>query len=261
MLTRTGVGLEEPTAAANAAGFSAVSTAAGFLSMTVSKVRAGASGVLRPPSQCLIASRLNPNVSENLACVIPSRLRIGFTSTSWGTCALNPSCSPARKASTSLRPSIICSNCVFMLPPVSLENTIGPFPYGVALCHGQIFFVILRKNGDKKNRKSLVAPDIHNPCPTAFPHSFACDPDLSKSARSTDQVSTFWVSRNECYDVRTLLLAKELVGNCEISRRLDNRLHKLSCTPLDTMSQAKIVCHWTPTSCGLCRDREPMVRN
>src|SRR5690242_3145205 len=70
------MGLEEPTAAANAAGFRAVSTAAGFLSMTVSNVRAGASGVLRPPSQCLIASRLKPNVSENLACVMPSRLRI-----------------------------------------------------------------------------------------------------------------------------------------------------------------------------------------
>jgi hypothetical protein len=49
-----------------------VSTAAGFLLMTVSNARAGASGVLRPSSQCLMASRLNPNVSENLACVIPS---------------------------------------------------------------------------------------------------------------------------------------------------------------------------------------------
>jgi hypothetical protein len=56
-----------------------VSTAAGFLLITVSNVRAGASGVLRPPSQCLIASRLKPNVSENLACVIPSRLRIALT--------------------------------------------------------------------------------------------------------------------------------------------------------------------------------------
>src|SRR5258708_37083171 len=70
--------------------------------------------------------------------------------------------------------------------------------------------------------------------PPLFPHSFACDPDLSKSARSTDQVSTFWVSRNECYDVRTLLLAKELVGNCEISRRLDDRL------------DSSLVLHWTP---------------
>jgi hypothetical protein len=43
-----------------------------------------------------------------------------FTSTSWGTCALNPYCSPVRKASTSLSPSIICSNCVFMLSPVGL---------------------------------------------------------------------------------------------------------------------------------------------
>ena len=118
-------GLEEPTAAANAAGFSALSTAAGFLSITVSRVRAGASGVRRPPSQCLIASRLNPNVSENLACVMPSRFRIALTSTSWGTCALNPSCFPARKASTSLRPSIICSNCVFMLGPQVQLYAIG----------------------------------------------------------------------------------------------------------------------------------------
>ena len=153
-----------------------------------------------------------------------NRLRIAFTSTSWGTCALNSFCFPARKASTSFRPSIICLNCVFMLSPISLENTIGPFPYSVALCHRQIFFLILRKNGDKKNRKSLVAPDIHNPGRTAFSHSFACDPDLSKSARSTDQVSTFWVSRNQCHDVRTLLLAKELVGNRE-GREVDGVLY------------------------------------
>src|ERR1700722_20207702 len=93
-LTSTVEGLEEPTAGAKAAGFRALRTATGFLAITVSKVRAGASGVLRPPSQCLIASRLKPNVSENLACVMPSRLRMAFTSTSWGTCALNPSCSP-----------------------------------------------------------------------------------------------------------------------------------------------------------------------
>src|SRR5258707_6833407 len=203
MLTRTVVGLEEPTAAANGAGFSAVSAAAGFLSMTVSKVRAGASGLLRPPSQCLIASRLNPNVVENLACVMPSRFRIAFTSTSWGTCALNPACFPARKASTSFRPFIICSNCVFMLSPVGLENTIGPSPQRVALCHGQVFFLILGKNRNKKNRKSVVAPDIYNPGPTAFPHSLSCDPNLSKSAGSPDQISAFQVTRNQCYDVRT----------------------------------------------------------
>src|SRR5579864_4433793 len=236
----TVMALDEPTAAANAAGLSAVSTAAGFLSITVSKVRAGASGVLRPPSQCLIASRLNPNASENLACVMPSRLRMAFTSTSWGTCALNPSCFPARKASTSLRPCIICSNCVFMLSPIGLENTIGPLLQHVALCHRQVFFLILRKNCDQKNRESLVSPDIHNPCPATLSHSLAWNPDLSKSARPSDQISTFWVCRNERHDVRTLLLAKELVGNCEIARRLDNRLHSLSCTPLDTMNQAKL---------------------
>src|SRR6266404_4855069 len=208
------------------------------MSMTVSKVRAGASGILRPPSQCLIASRLNPNVFENLACVMPSRFRIAFTSTSWGTCALNPSCFPARKASTSFRPFIICSNCVFMLSPMSLqnalENTIGSCPQRVALCHGQVFFLILGKNRNKKNRKSLVAPDIHNPGPTALSHSLACDPDLSKSAGSPNQIPTFRVSRNQCYDVRTLLLAKELVGNREVSRRLDNRRHN------------SLVLHWTP---------------
>ena len=41
-------GFEGPIAAANTAGFRAVSTAAGFLSIIVSKVRAGASGVLLP---------------------------------------------------------------------------------------------------------------------------------------------------------------------------------------------------------------------
>ena len=214
--------------------------------MTVSKVRAGASGVLRPPSQCLIASRLNPNVLENLACVIPSRFRIAFTSTSWGTCALNPSCSPARNASTSFKPSIICSNCVFMLSPISLENTIGPFPYSVALCHRQIFFLILRKNGDKKNRKSLVSPDIHNPRPATFPHSFTCDPDLSKSARSTDQVSTLRVSGNECHDVRTLLLAEELVGN----RGVSTTVCTILLYSIGHYQSSKIVCHWTPIDLG-----------
>jgi hypothetical protein len=203
--------------------------------MTVSKVRAGASGVLRPPSQCLIASRLNPNVSENLACVMPSRLRMAFTSTSRGTCALNPSCSPARKASTSFRPSIIRSNCVFMLSPVSLENSVGPFLQRVALRHRQVFLLILRKHCDQKNRKSRVAPDIHNPCPAAFSHSLPCNPDFSKPARSTDNVSTFRVRRYQRHNVRAFLLAKEFVGNGEISRRLDNRLYRFICTPMDTL--------------------------
>src|SRR5579871_1192448 len=233
-----------------AAGFSAVSTAAGFLSITVSNVRAGASGVLRPPSQCLIASRLKPNVSENFACVMPNRLRIALTSTSWGTYALNPSCSPARNASTSLRPSIICSNCVFMLPPVGLENTIGTFLQRVALRHRQVSFLIFRKNRDEKNRKPFVTPDIHNPRPATLSHSFACNPDLSKSASSADHVSTLRVCRNECYDVRTLLLAKELAGNGEVSGRLDDRLHNVCCTPLDTIGSSGIVCHWTPRILG-----------
>src|SRR5208282_3933262 len=156
---------------------------------------------------------------------MPSRLRIAFTSTSWGTCALNPSCSPARKASTSLRPSIICSNCVFMLPPVSLENTVGTFLQRVAFCHRQILFLILRKNRDQKNRKSLIAPDIHNPRPATLPHSFASNPGLSKPTGSADNVSTFRISRKKCHDICTLLLAKELVGNGEVSGRLGERLH------------------------------------
>src|ERR1019366_2784688 len=59
-----------------ASGCRAVMTAAGFLSITVSSVRAGASGVRRPPSQCLIASRLKPKVSEKRDCVMLSLLRI-----------------------------------------------------------------------------------------------------------------------------------------------------------------------------------------
>jgi hypothetical protein len=62
--------------------------------------------------------------------------------------------------------------------------------------------------------KSLVAPDIHNPDAATFLLSLQTGP--SKPARST-----FRVSRNKC----TLLLAKELVGNREVTRRLDNCLH------------------------------------
>ena len=47
--------------------------------------------------------------------------------------------------------------------------------------------------------------------------------------------STFRVCRNQRDDVRTLFLAKQLVGNSEISRRLDHRLHSVVCTPLDTL--------------------------
>ena len=46
-------------------------------------------------------------------------------------------------------------------------------------------------------------------------------PDLSKSAGSTDYIPTFRVSRNQGHDVHTLLLAKKLVRNCEISRRAE----------------------------------------
>src|SRR5262249_10216034 len=154
------------------------STAAGFLSITVSRVRADASGVLRPPSQCLIASRLNPKVSENLACVMPSRLRMAFTSTSWGTCALNPSRSPARKASMSLRPSIISSNCVFTLAAIGHENIIGAFLQCVALRHRQIFFLLFRKSCDQETGKPVFAPDIDTSALTTLSHPLACHTDL-----------------------------------------------------------------------------------
>ena len=77
-----------------------------------------------------------------------------------------------------------------MLAPVRLENSLGSFPERVALCHRQIFFLIFCENRDKKDRKSLVAPDIYNPRPPTFAHSFAGDSDLSKSPRSTDQGET-----------------------------------------------------------------------
>ena len=97
------------------------------------------------------------------------------------------------------------------------------------------------ENRDQKNRKSLVTPDIYNPRTTTFPHPFACHPDLSKSARPADHVPTFWVGCDERYYVRTLVLTEELVGHGEIRRRLDNRLHNFSCTPLDTISQDNCV--------------------
>ena len=65
-LKRTLIDLEQCTVAAKAAGLRALSTAVGCLSMTVNS-QPEASGVLRPPSQCLIASRLNPNVLEKLS--------------------------------------------------------------------------------------------------------------------------------------------------------------------------------------------------
>jgi len=89
---------EEPTAAANAAGFSAVSSAAGFLSMTVSKMRAGDAGVLRPPSQCLIASMLNPNVLEILACVMPSPISDRFHVNFLGNMCLESFLLPSKKS-------------------------------------------------------------------------------------------------------------------------------------------------------------------
>src|SRR5215469_9623038 len=92
-----------------------------------------------------------------------------------------------------------------------------------------------------KNRELLVAPDIHNPRPAALPHSFASHPDLPKPARPANHVPTFWVGCNECHEIRTLVLAKEFVGNGEVRRRLDNRLHNFSCTPLDTISQDNCV--------------------
>jgi hypothetical protein len=130
----------------------------------------------------------------------------------------------------------------------AFENTIGPFLECVALFHRQVFLFILWKNRNKKNRESFITPDIHNPGPAAFPHPFTRDSDLAKPARSTDHLSTFRVSRNQCHDVSTLLLAKELIGNREVGRRLDNRLHN------------SIVLHWTPWSSKLCAVGHPWAR-
>ena len=54
----------------------AARTAFGSFAMTVRKARADASGVLRPPSQCLTASRLKPKAFENAAWVMCRPLRM-----------------------------------------------------------------------------------------------------------------------------------------------------------------------------------------
>jgi len=63
-------------------GCRAASTAPGFLSITVRMALAEDSGVRRPPSQCLTASRLKPKVEEKRAWVIFNRFRMPFTSIS-----------------------------------------------------------------------------------------------------------------------------------------------------------------------------------
>jgi hypothetical protein len=65
----------------------------------------------------------------------------------------------------------------------------------------------IRKTGNLSLRQIYTTR-----APPLFPHSFTCDPDLAKSAGSTDHVSTLRVSRNERHDIRTLLLAKELLA-------------------------------------------------
>src|SRR5262249_38697469 len=151
-----------------------------------------------------------------------------------------PSCSPARNASTSLRPSIICSNCVFMYLPYLSKILSARFFSALRSAIDKFSFSFFGKNRDQKNREPLVAPDIHNPRPAALPHSFATPPDLPKPARPANHVPTLWVGCNECHDIRRLVLAKEFVGNGEVRRRLDNRLHNFSCSPLDTISQREL---------------------
>src|SRR5208282_2449418 len=84
--------------------------------------------------------------------------------------------------------------------------------------------------------------------PATFPHSLPCDTDLSESTRSTDHITSFRVCRYERHDVRPLLLVKELVGDGEISRRLDDRLHSFLCTPLDTITSRRMC---VPVDTGL----------
>jgi len=80
------VGFEEPTVAANTPGLCAVRTAAGFLSMTVSKVRAGASRVLRPPSHTAALIR-SINHPEHLSAISQGSAQLldnGNTFVGWG---------------------------------------------------------------------------------------------------------------------------------------------------------------------------------
>jgi len=68
-------------------------------------------------------------------------------------------------------------------------------------------FSFFGKTVIRKTGKSLVAPRYTQPERRRFP-PFR-DADFSKSTSSTDHVSTFRVSRSECHDIRTLLLAKK----------------------------------------------------
>src|ERR1035437_10004055 len=136
-------------------------TAAGFLSITVSSVRAGASGVRRPPSQCLMASRLKPKVSEKRDWVMPSLLRMLFTSTSSGTCTLKPFCSPARKASTPSSHELF--KCVFhRLSPIPVKNIVSTLLKGITLGLCQIRLFVFGEDSNQKNREFVVAPDVDN---------------------------------------------------------------------------------------------------
>jgi len=131
------VGLEEPTVASNAAGFSAVEHGSGILSMTVSNVRAGASGILRPPSQCLIASRLNRTCQESGLChaqSISDRLHVNFLGHMRLESFLLPSKESLNVVQAIHHPLELRFHAISHESIKCLENAIGPRPQRVALC-------------------------------------------------------------------------------------------------------------------------------
>jgi hypothetical protein len=83
---------------------------------------------------------------------------------------------------------------------------------------------VIRKTGNLWLRQIYTTR-----APPLFPHSFACNPDLSKSAVLRIR-SHILDQKHRCQDVRTLLLAKKLVGYGEVSSCFDNCLHSLLCS-------------------------------
>jgi hypothetical protein len=87
------------------------------------------------------------------------------------------------------------------LPPVSVKNTVGPFFQRISFGLRQVLFLILRKNGDEKDWKFVVSPDINNPCPATLSHSLPRYSHLPEPASAGHHVPTFRIGSDQPDDV------------------------------------------------------------
>jgi len=172
-------------------------TISGWRAITASNVRAGPSGVRRPCSQSRTVATLSPNTCAKLACVRPSRLRIGSTSTLLGGwySRTGRSTSPRAQATASEKLSISASPtaglrrffAVFArLVTVALHELVAKLAQEFLLRGVDVLLHVLRVDVQQQDERLARPMEVDRPRAAALAHAGPRDARLAQPPRARD---------------------------------------------------------------------------